>query len=127
MVFYVYIFESNKTEDKMNIITRLEEAILIAIWRLEDNAYGVTINKQVSESLHKKYSMGALYFALDQLLRKGHVNKTIRSFYQEKGGRSRTYYTLTEDGKKALWMVRNYQKSLWEGIPEMMFDVKNTK
>jgi hypothetical protein len=31
----------------MNIITRFEQAILIAIWRLEDNAYGVTINKQV--------------------------------------------------------------------------------
>jgi DNA-binding PadR family transcriptional regulator len=108
----------------MNIITRLEEAILIAIWRLKDNAYGVTINKQVSESLQKRYSMGALYFALDQLLRKGHVDKTIRHFYQEKGGRSRTYYTLTENGKKALWMVRNYQKSLWEGIPEMTFNEK---
>jgi DNA-binding PadR family transcriptional regulator len=107
----------------MNIITRLEEAILIAIWRLNDNAYGVTINKQVSESLKKKYSMGALYFALDQLLRKGHVNKTIRHFYHEKGGRSRTYYTLTEEGKKALWMARIYQKSLWEGIPEMTFNV----
>ena len=111
----------------MNIITRLEEAILIAVWRLEDNAYGVTINKQVSKSFKKKYSMGALYFALDQLLRKGYVNKTIRHFYHEKGGRSRTYYSLTEDGKKALWKVRNYQKSLWDGIPEMIFNVKNTK
>ena len=111
----------------MNIITRLEEAILIAIWRLKDNAYGVTINQQVSKSSKKNYSMGALYFALDQLLRKGHVNKTIRHFCHEKGGRSRTYYTLTEDGKKALWKVRNYQKSLWKGIPEMTFDVKKTK
>lgn len=111
----------------MNILTRLEEVILIAIWRLKDNAYGVTINKQVSKSLKKKYSMGALYFALDQLLRKGYVNKTVNYFYQEKGGRSRTYYTLTEDGKKALWKVRIYQKSLWKGIPEMTFIGKNNK
>ena len=109
------------------MITRLEEAILITIWRLKDDAYGVTINKQVSQSLKKKYSMGALYFALDQLLRKGHVNKTIKHFYHEKGGRSRTYYTLTEEGKKALWIVRTYQKSLWEGIPEMTFNAKNSK
>ena len=106
----------------MDIITRLEEAILIAIWRLKDNAYGVTINKQVSKSSRKNYSMGALYFSLDQLLRKGHVNKTIKHFYQKKGGRSRTYYSLTEDGKKALWEVRAYQKSLWQGIPEIKFD-----
>jgi PadR family transcriptional regulator PadR len=111
----------------MKFITRLEEAILIAIWRLKDNAYGVTINKQVSMLCKKNYSMGALYFALDQLLRKGHVNKAIRHFYQKKGGRSRAYYTLTEDGKKALWEVRAYQTLLWEGIPEMTFDVTKTK
>jgi DNA-binding PadR family transcriptional regulator len=111
----------------MNIITRLEEAILIAIWKLEDKAYGVSINKQVSQFLKKNYSMGALYFALDQLLRKGHVNKTIRHFYHKKGGRSRTYYTLTENGKKALLEVRAYQKTLWDGISEFTFRVKNTK
>ncbi len=108
----------------MNIITRLEEAILIAIWRLEDNAYGVTINKHVSRSSKKNYSMGALYFSLDQLLRKGYVSKTTKQFYHEKGGRSRTYYSLTEDGKRALQEVKAYQKSLWKGIPEIAFDMK---
>jgi PadR family transcriptional regulator PadR len=111
----------------MKFITRLEEAILIAILRLEDNAYGVTINKHVSESSQKNYSMGALYFALDQLLRKGYVKKTIKRFYHEKGGRSRTYYTLTDDGKSALWEVRSYQNALWKGISEMTFDVKKMK
>jgi DNA-binding PadR family transcriptional regulator len=110
----------------MNVITRLEEAILIAIWRLKDNAYGVTINKQVSESCKKKYSMGALYFALDQLLRKSHVSKTIKRFYHEIGGRSRTYYSLTEEGIKALWEVRVYQKSLWVGISDKVFEGKST-
>jgi PadR family transcriptional regulator PadR len=112
---------------KMNIITRLEEAILIAIWKLEDNAYGVTINKHVSRSFKKSYSLGSLYFSLDQLLRKGYVSKTIKSFYHEKGGRSRTYYSLTKEGKKALQEVRAYQKSLWDGIPKMAFDVKKSK
>jgi PadR family transcriptional regulator PadR len=111
----------------MNIITRLEEAILIAIWRLEGNAYGVSINKHVSGSFKKNYSLGSLYFSLDQLLRKGYVSKTVKSFYHEKGGRSRTYYSLTEGGKKALQEVRAYQKSLWDGIPKMAFDVKKSK
>jgi PadR family transcriptional regulator PadR len=108
----------------MNIITRLEEAILIAIWRLQSNAYGVTINRQVSKSSQKKYSMGALYFALDQLFRKGLVKKALGHVYHEKGGRSRTYYTLTDEGKRALGEVKAYQKSLWKGIPELTFDVK---
>ncbi len=111
----------------MDIITRLEEAILIAILRLNDEAYGVTINKQVSKSLKKNYSMGALYFSLEQLLRKGYVKKTAKTFYQKKGGRSRTYYSLTNRGKKALEEVRVHQKSLWDGIPEMAFEVKKSK
>lgn len=111
----------------MAIITRLEEAILIAVWKLKDTAYGVTINKRVSKSLQKNYSLGSLYFSLDQLLRKGYVSKTITPFYQEKGGRSRTYYRLTEDGKKALLEVRDYQKSLWEGISEVAIGLKDPR
>ena len=111
----------------MDIITRLEEAILIAILKLDHNAYGVTINKKVSESLKKSYSMGALYFSLDQLLRKGFVRKTTKAFYQKKGGRSRTYYSLTNRGKKALEEVRIHQKSLWDGVPELALDAKKLK
>ena len=96
----------------MDIITRLEEAILIAIWGLQNNAYGVTINKSVSKSFNKKYTMGALYYSLDQLLRKGYVDKTIKNIPQEKAGRSRTYYLLAEKGKKALQEARIYQKKL---------------
>ena len=102
----------------MKLITRLEEAILIAILRLKDEAYGVTINERVSRSSKKRYSMGALYFSLDQLLRKGMVNKTVKQIYNEKGGRSRTYYTLSQRGIEALMDVRAYQQSLWEGIPD---------
>ncbi len=108
----------------MDTLTRLEEAILIAVWKLQDNAYGVTINKHVSKSLKKNYSIGAQYFSLDQLLRKGCVSKTTKQFYHKKGGCSRIYYSLTEDGKNALQEVKAYQKSLWKSIPEIAFDVK---
>jgi PadR family transcriptional regulator PadR len=111
----------------MEIITRLEESILIAILKLDDDAYGVSINKHVSKSFKKNYSMGALYFSLDQLLRKGFVKKTAKNIYHNKGGRSRTYYHLTPRGITALQKVRVYQKSLWDGIPEMAIEAKKTK
>ncbi|MFC2157017.1 PadR family transcriptional regulator [Acidobacteriota bacterium] len=109
----------------MKLITRLEEAILVAILRLKDDAYGVTINGEVSSSSQKKYSMGALYFSLDQLLRKGMVLKTVKQIYNEKGGRSRTYYTLSEMGIEALQDVRTYQRSLWKGISEKALGEKS--
>ena len=106
----------------MDLTTRLEEAILIAIWSLRDEAYGISVNKWVSRITGKDYTMGALYFALDRLFRNGYVNKIVKNVSQEKGGRSRTYYRLTPKGKKALQEVRDYQISLWSGIPELSVD-----
>lgn len=111
----------------MDIITRLEEAILIAVWRLKGNAYGVTINNSVSESFDKKYTMGALYYSLDQLLRKGYVEKTLKRIPKESAGRSRTYYRLTKKGEDALQEARAYQKKLWNGIPDMAFKAEESK
>ncbi len=105
----------------MNIITRLEEIVLISIWKLKDSAYGVTINREVSNKAGKKYSMGALYFTLDQLLKKGFVSKTVGGATTERGGRSKIYYQIAPDGEKALQAARKLEESLWEDVPEFVF------
>ncbi len=101
----------------MDLITRLEEAILMAILRLDDNAYGVTINRAVSRICNKKYTMGGLYFSLDQLYRKGLVSKHLADPSPERGGRSKTFYRLTKDGRSALEAVRRHHESLWSRVP----------
>ena len=111
----------------MGIITRLEEAILIAIWKLQDKAYGVTINKSVSEFLNKEYTLGALYYSLDQLLRKGLVAKSLKRSPKEKAGRSRTYYQLTKNGAKALQEARVCQDKLWKGIVNIALKAEESK
>ena len=108
----------------MDLITRLEEVLLMSIWRLKDNAYGVTINQEVSEKAKKKYSMGALYFSLDQLHKKGLVTKDIGSPSPERGGRSKIFYQLTPAGEEALQHARQMQESLWDGVPKLVFTKK---
>jgi DNA-binding PadR family transcriptional regulator len=101
----------------MELLTRLEEAILIAVVCLEDEAYGVSINREVSRIFEKSYSMGALYFALDQLVRKEHLGKQDGEPTPQRGGRSRTYYRLTPEGRQALEAVRRHQERLWRAVP----------
>ncbi|MFC1564032.1 PadR family transcriptional regulator [candidate division KSB1 bacterium] len=108
----------------MELLTRLEEVILMSIWRLKDDAYGVTINREVSGMTGKEYSMGALYFSLDQLLRKGFVSKRYGNPTPERGGRSKIFYDLTGEGKTALQNVRKLQESLWSDVPEFEFTKK---
>jgi DNA-binding PadR family transcriptional regulator len=108
----------------MEIITRLEEIILLAIWRLGDNAYGVTIHKEVSQLTGKTYTMGSLYFSLAQLHRKKYIQKTVSDPTPERGGRSKVFYSLTPSGAGSLQAVRELEESLWDGVPKYVFDKK---
>lgn len=98
----------------MNLLTRLEEAILIAVLKLGGNAYGVPINREVSRIFQKSYTMGGLYFALDQLVRKEYLMKRAQEPSRSAKGRARSYYRLTPEGREALKEVRRYQIKLWQ-------------
>ena len=100
----------------MEFLTRLEEAILIAILRLGDDAYGVSINNEVSIISGKTYTLGGLYFSLDQLVRKDILRKRVGGATTKRGGRSKTYYSLTQQGKEALEAVKKHQIHLWDAL-----------
>ncbi len=104
----------------MELLTRLEEAILISVLKLGDEAYGVPINREVSKIFGKKYTLGGLYFALDQLVRKEYLMKRTSDPTPRRGGRSKSFYRLTLEGKEALAVVRRHQVRLWNNIPEFI-------
>jgi PadR family transcriptional regulator PadR len=104
----------------MELLTRLEEAILISVLKLGDEAYGVPINREVSKIFGKKYTLGGLYFALDQLVRKEYLMKRTSDSTPKRGGRSKSFYRLTPEGQEALEVVRKHQFRLWKNIPEFM-------
>jgi DNA-binding PadR family transcriptional regulator len=108
----------------MKDLTVPEQLILTAIWRLKENAYGVTIRKKVAEVTKKDIIYGTLYNFLDQLLRKNYVTKTQSAPTKERGGRSKVMYQITEEGYQALTTARNLNESIWSEIPENAF-IKN--
>lgn len=108
----------------MDYLTKSEEILLLAIWRLKKNAYGVTIRKNVGEVTGKVMSFGALYVSLDKLLKKGYVTKTPGDPSPERGGRRKNYYRLSLGGSRALQASRELNKALWNEVPEIAFKVK---
>jgi len=99
----------------MNLLSRWEEVYLLSILELKDNAYGVSIRKKLSEKARKELSYGSLYFSLGQLVKKGFVTKKTGEPTSKRGGRRKYYYTLTDDGIKALQATYEHQQSLWKG------------
>lgn len=106
----------------MNILSRSDEILLLAILRLQDNAYGVTIVKEVAKSTGKKLKLGGLWVSLDILAKKGLLEKYMGDPTPKRGGRSKIYYSLTPAGLKALERVNEFNLSLWKGMRELIKD-----
>ena len=106
----------------MKLLSRNEEIILLAIWRLRGNAYGVTIREQVSQVTGHEWTFGAIYVPLDKLTRKEYITKKMSLPTTNRGGRSKCLYELSPSGKKALKDMRVVNEALWKGIPRVAFD-----
>jgi len=107
----------------VDTLTINEQILLLAIVQLRDNAYGVTIREKVVEMAQKKVVYGTLYNSLDKLVKKGYVDTTRGEPTHERGGRSKIYYSLSNDGKIALQKSKELQESLWKDVSDMIFGV----
>jgi DNA-binding PadR family transcriptional regulator len=100
----------------MKIVTRSDEILMLAILRLKDNAYGVSIIKEVQKRTGKKLTFGSLWVSLDILHKRGFVKKIMADPTPQRGGRSKIFYSLSPKGIRALEEAREFQKTLWEGL-----------
>jgi DNA-binding PadR family transcriptional regulator len=108
----------------MKDLTKIEEILLIAIWRLEDEAYGVKIRQHVSNFLNKDFTYGNLYSALHQLTVKKYVEKTLGEPTPTRRGRRKIYYRVTPLGRKALHAAQEMNRKLWTGLSDLALDRK---
>jgi PadR family transcriptional regulator PadR len=106
----------------MKEISKAEEMVLLAIWRLADEAYGVSIRKQIRKDTGKNYTYGTLYGLLRQMERKGYIQKTKGEPLPQKGGRSKSYFKLRPLGIRALKDAIELHKRLWKDISELSIE-----
>ena len=106
----------------MILLSRSEEIVLLAIWKLKDNAYGVTIRELVSQDTGHEWSFGAIYKPLKKLLHRNFVNKIASGSCSERGGRSKYLYTLTAEGRNALKEIRRIYRTIWTEESKSAFD-----
>ena len=86
----------------MKILTRAEEYVLLAVWRLRGDAYSLKIQEEIRLISDEKWSLGTIYAPLERLEKRGYIVSIFSEAIPERGGRSRRIYTLTQEGKKAL-------------------------
>ena len=101
----------------MKYLSRKEEQLLLVIWKLGESADGVAIRESITESTQNYWSIGGIYYVLDRLTRKAYVSPRTAPPTSDRGGRSKRYYRITENGKSALAKIREIHNELWDGLP----------
>jgi len=100
----------------MNLLTRPEEYVMLAIWKLQDEAYSITIREEVSRSTGYEWSLSSVFTPLNRLDKKRLVESRLSKPQSQRGGRHKRLYSLTDEGRKALLAIRTVEQSMWSGV-----------
>jgi DNA-binding PadR family transcriptional regulator len=99
--------------DKLGIF---EQAVLLAIVRLREEAYGRAILREVQDSLDRDVAAGAVHATLERLEGKGLTRSRLGLGTPIRDGRAKRFYRLEPAGVEALNDARAVVKALWRGI-----------
>jgi PadR family transcriptional regulator len=93
-----------------------EHIVVLALLRLSDRAYGVTVRQEIEARISREVSIGAVYATLDRLEAKGYVKSQIGEPTPERGGRSKRFFRVTAKGVAAVNRTHRALENMTEGL-----------
>ncbi len=93
-----------------------EHVVVLALLRLQDRAYGVTVRQEIEFRTSRDVSIGAVYATLDRLETKGYVKSRRGDPTPERGGRSKRFFRVTPKGVAAVSRTQRALQSMTEGL-----------
>jgi DNA-binding PadR family transcriptional regulator len=93
-----------------------EQIVLLAILRLGDAAYGVSIRAEIAARAGREIAPGALYTTLDRMEDKGLIASRLGDPTPSRGGRAKRYIRVTPKGVAAVASAQNAYRRLLEGL-----------
>ena len=93
-----------------------EHIIVLALLRLTDQAYGVTVRQEIELRTNREVSIGAVYATLDRLEAKGYVKSHRGDPTPERGGRAKRFFRVTAKGIAAVSRTQRALESMTEGL-----------
>jgi DNA-binding PadR family transcriptional regulator len=107
------------SEDHMKTAQNLgefEQIVLLAILRLREDAYGVSIRSEISVRTGRSATRGALYTTLDRLEEKGLVKSRMGDPTPVRGGRAKRYYKVSGAGMRAIAQAQRAYRQMLAGL-----------
>jgi DNA-binding PadR family transcriptional regulator len=93
-----------------------EQMVLLAILRLEENAFALSVLRELDKQAGRRVSRGALYKTLERLESKRFVEWEVEDATPGRGGHPRRRFVVTNSGVRALQTSRDALHRLWHGL-----------
>lgn len=100
----------------MKFLTRQEELVLLAVFRLKDNAYLISIQDHLNHFTGKDWSISSVYIPLSRLEKRNYLKTRIGRVTEKRGGKAIKYYQVTKIGIKALAELEAVSENMWSGV-----------
>lgn len=94
----------------------LEQIVLLALLRLRDNAYGMTVRREIEQRTGRNISIGAVYVTLERLEGKGYVSSFTGEPTPERGGRAKRFFRIETAGERALRLSQEAIRKMAIGL-----------
>ena len=101
---------------KGDFLGEFEQIVLLAVARLGEEGYGVSLRREIARRTGRDVAVGAVYATLARLEEKGMVASRESDPTPERGGRARRQFRVLPAGARALEAARGMLESMWDGV-----------
>lgn len=102
--------------ENARLLGGFEYLLLLAVLRLGERAYGVTIRQELLERADTDFAIGAIYTGLSRLERKAFVESWLGEPTAERGGRAKRFYRVTANGVDVLNGTQRAVQGMLDGL-----------
>jgi PadR family transcriptional regulator, regulatory protein PadR len=96
-----------------------EELVLTMVAVLKDEAYGAAITAEIENRQDREVNLSAVHVTLYRLEDKGLIKSAFGGTTNERGGRRKRIFTVTNAGFAMLKAMKESRIELWKLIPQL--------
>jgi DNA-binding PadR family transcriptional regulator len=101
---------------KGEFLGEFEQVVLLAVTRLGDSGYGVTVRREIERRTGRDVSVGSVYATLARLEEKELISSREGDPSPRRGGRARRHFRIEPAGVRALEATRGMLDNMWDGV-----------
>ena len=101
-----------------SIPSDFEQQVLLAVWRLGEQAYGASVRDELEARTGRDIAQGAVYVTLIRLEKKTLLTSRLSDPTPVRGGKAKRFFSITPDGIEGVKAARAAMDRLWDGLPE---------